>query len=179
MYQASQKSIAKMRHKPTSNLCSTPFVSEKRHNALKANSHRWQGIILALVLGGMLAGCGGAALTSNVLSGNATGSYLDTVQHANPTGVNAAATGLKIAISSRGDNTTERLVARVNEAQGTCDRSNAMVRCVLDKSIVERSCFQGRCGESRKRWMLLISWRDAPGVIDPQVTLKMSWPERP
>jgi hypothetical protein len=128
---------------------------------------------------GLATTCAPPPLTSNVLQGNATSSYLDTVQHANPTGVNAAAVGLKIAISSRGDNTTQRLIARVNEAKGTCDRSAALVRCVLDKSIVERNCFQGRCGESRKRWTLSISWRDAPGAIDPQITLKMSWPEKP
>jgi hypothetical protein len=135
--------------------------------------------VVVLGLGGANAGCAPPPLTSNVLSGNTTSSYLDTVQHANPTGVDAAAVGLKIAIASRGDNTTERLIARVNEAQGVCDRSGAMIRCFIDRSIVERNCFQGRCGDSRKRWTLSISWRDAPSAIDPQVTLKMSWPERP
>jgi hypothetical protein len=128
---------------------------------------------LALVV----SACGPPPRTSNVLSGNATSSYLDTVQHANPRGVNAAAVGLKIAITSRGDNTTERLIARVNEAQGVCGRSGAMVSCVIDKSIVERNCFQNRCVDSRKRWTLSISWRDAPGIIDPQVMMKISWPE--
>jgi hypothetical protein len=127
----------------------------------------------------LASGCAPPPLTSNVLSGNATSSYLDSVQHANPTGADAAAVGLKIAIASRGDNTTDRLLARVNEAQGVCDRGGAMIRCVIDKSIVERSCFQGRCGDSRKRWTLSISWRDVPGVIDPQVLLRISWPERP
>jgi hypothetical protein len=167
-----------MRHELASNPCTATFAAQKVHPTFNVNSRRWRRVALALALGGVLAGCSGAALTSNVLSGNATNSYLDTVQHANPTGVNAAAVGLKIAISSRGDNTTERLTARVNEAKGICDRSDTMVRCVIDKSIIERNCFQGRCGDSRKQWTLSISWRDAPGLIDPQVTLKMSWPEK-
>jgi hypothetical protein len=133
-------------------------------------------IIIGLSVG--IMSCAGSALTSNVLSGNATNSYLDTVQHANPTGVIEAANGLKRGIVRRGDNTTERLIARINEAKGSCDRSGTNVRCVLNKSIIERNCFQGRCGKSRKQWTLSISWRDAPGLIDPQVTLKMSWPEK-
>jgi hypothetical protein len=163
---------------PASNPFPALFAPRKEQPTFNANLRRWQRIALALALGGMLAGCGGAALTSNVLSGNATNSYLDTVQHANPTNVLPVANGLKAGIVKRGDNTTERLVARVNEAKGSCDRSGTNVRCVLDKSITERTCFQGRCDKSRKRWTLLISWRDAPGLIDPQVTLKMSWPEK-
>jgi hypothetical protein len=135
-------------------------------------------LIVVVVTYVTMSGCAAPPLTSNTLAGNVTSSYLDTVQHANPTGTGAAAVGLKIAIASRGDNTTERLVARVNEAKGSCDRSGGIIRCVLDKSIVERNCFQGRCGESRKQWTLSISWRDSPSAIDPQVTLRISWPER-
>jgi hypothetical protein len=135
--------------------------------------------VVVLGLGGAIAGCAPPPLTSNVLSGNTTSSYLDTVQHANPNSVGPTANALKRIIARRGDNTTELLIARVNEAQGLCDRGSATIRCVIDKSIVERNCFQGRCGDSRKRWTLTISWRDAPGAVDPQVALKISWPERP
>ncbi len=126
----------------------------------------------------MAHGCAPPPLTSNVLTGNVTSSYLDTVQHANPESIGPTANGLKRGIVRRGDNTTERLVARVDEAQGVCDRSGVLIRCIIDKSIIERNCFQGQCSDSRKRWTLSISWRDNLGAIDPQVTLKMSWPEK-
>jgi hypothetical protein len=167
-----------MRHNSASHSCVAPFAARKARPTLNANPRGWRRVALALALGGLLAGCSGAALTSNVLSGNATSSYLDIVQHANPESVGPTANALKRIISSRGDNTTERLIARVNEAKGSCDQTGPTVRCVLDKSIIERNCFQGRCGESRKQWTLSISWRDAPSLIDPQVTLKMSWPEK-
>lgn len=136
-------------------------------------------VTLVIALCGTVSGCVPPPLTSNVLSGNATDSYLDTVQHANPESVGPTANALKRIIASRGDNTSERLIARVNEARGVCDRGGATIRCVIDKSIIERNCFQGRCGDSRKRWTLTVVWRDGPAAIDPQVSLKMSWPERP
>jgi hypothetical protein len=130
--------------------------------------------VVVLGLGGAIAGCAPPPLTSGTLEGSPSTSYFYGVMAwAEERDSALIARTLPNVMKNRGDNYTQKILSNMQGSGGACSQSGVQYRCTLDGSRGSNDCFRGMCSRVSRTWGITISWRDAPGPVEPTVNVNL------